>query len=96
MFPETERSMSLRLRIVSGYFSLSERSHANLPISSESEMWKSISGHFGIVRLFFHCAIQRLLDAIADLCLSKARIAYLQDRDRIRAIASIILNYADA
>jgi hypothetical protein len=48
------------------------------------------------VRLFFHCAIQRLLDAIADLCSSKARIVYLQDRDRICAIASIILNYADA
>ena len=59
-------------------------------------MWKSISGHFGIVRLFLHCGIQRLLDAIADLCLNKARIVYLQDRDRIRAIASIILNYADA
>ena len=28
--------------------------------------------------------------------LSKARIVYLKDRDRIRAIASIILNYADA
>jgi hypothetical protein len=36
------------------------------------------------------------LDAIADLCSSKARIVYLQDRDRIYAIASIILNYADA
>jgi hypothetical protein len=36
------------------------------------------------------------LDAIADLCLSKARFVYLQDRDRICAVASIILNYADA
>src|SRR5436190_14717279 len=75
---------------------LRQRSHANLPISSESEIRRNISGHFGSVRLFFHCAIQRFLDAIPDLRLSKARIAYLQDRDRIRAIASIILNYADA
>src|SRR6266403_1737869 len=75
---------------------LRQRSHANFPISSEPEIRRNISGHLGRVRLFFHCAIQRLLDPIADFRLSKARIVYLQDRDRICAIASIILNYADA
>ena len=70
MFPETERSMSLHLQIASGYF---ERALVREP-SDQFRIgnWKSISGHFGIMRLFLHYGIQRLLDAIADLCLSKA------------------------
>ncbi len=94
MFPETERSMSLRRRIASGYF---ERALAR-ELSDQFRIG-NVEKHirpFRVVRLFLHCAIQRLLDAIADLCLSKARIVYLQDRDRICAVPSIILNYADA
>ena len=77
MFPETERSKFLRRRIASGCF---ETALAREPSDQfRTEIRRNISGHFEIVRMFLHCAIQRPLDPIADLRLSKARIVYLQD-----------------
>src|SRR4029453_14180719 len=94
MFPETERSTSLRLRIVSGYFETALARELSDPfrIGNTEKRLRP----FRARALVFSLRHPETVGGDRRSLFKKSQNRYLQDRDRICVIASIILNYADA